>query len=84
MKNGELRLSIEGSQLIGKAAKKNVVEISDCQVKKWLFGNDIEIGTACEGFVIVRNKNDFLGTGKIKDGVLLNFIPKTRRIHTGD
>jgi len=84
MENGELRLSIEGSQLIGKEAKKNVIEISDENVKKWLFGNDLGVETECRGFIILKNKNDFLGTGKVKGKEILNFIPKIRRIHSED
>ncbi len=83
MKNKEIRLSIEGSQLIGREAKKNVVEISRSQVKKWLFGEDLRIKTEKEGFVIVKSNDDFMGTGKIKGNELLNFIPKTRRISSG-
>ncbi len=82
MKNGELRLSIEGSQLIGPEATKNVIEIDD--VKGWLFGNDIKTERQEEGFLIVKNNDDFMGTGKIKNKELLNFIPKTRRISNQD
>jgi NOL1/NOP2/fmu family ribosome biogenesis protein len=82
MDNGELRLSIEGSQLIGKEATKNVVEIEE--VKQWLFGNDLQIQTECTGFVIVKHNNDFMGTGKVKEGMLLNFVPKIRRVTSVD
>ena len=82
MKNGELRLSIEGSQLIGPEATKNVIEIDD--VKGWLFGNDIKTERQEEGFLIVKNNGDFMGTGKIKNKEILNFIPKTRRISNQD
>jgi len=80
MKNGELRLSIEGSQLIGSKATKNVVEISDEDVRKWLFGENIKTESKCSGFIILKNKNDFLGTGKIKENEIINFVPKIRRI----
>lgn len=70
--------------MIGKEAKKNVVEISDENVKKWLFGNDIKVETECRGFVIVKNKNDFLGTGKVRGNEILNFVPKIRRITSAD
>ena len=80
MKNGELRLSIEGSQLVGREAKKNVVEISEKQVRSWLFGQDLPVDLEEDGFVIVKNNSDFMGSGKVKDGCLLNFIPKIRRI----
>lgn len=82
MKNGELRLSIEGSQIIGPQATKNVLEIED--VKSWLFGNDLKISMEDTGFMIIKNNDDFLGSGKIKDNTLLNFVPKVRRISNED
>lgn len=88
MKNDELRLSIEGSQLIGPMAKKNVVELSDDETSSWLRGEDIEKELKTEGFVILKNKNketgkyDFLGSGKYKteEKKILNYVPKTRRV----
>ena len=39
----EIRLSIEGSQIIGPKATKNVVEINEEQTKQWLKREDFEI-----------------------------------------
>lgn len=41
-RNNEIRLSIEGSQLIGKEAKKNIIELDEKQARDWLKGKDIE------------------------------------------
>jgi len=82
--NGELRLSIEGSQMIGKCAGKNVLDVSKEKARSWLKGTDIEIETKEKGFVILKNNGDFLGTGKAKEGKVLNFVPKTRRILAED
>jgi len=71
------RLSIEGSQLIGSKTKKNVVELNDDT--KWLEGNDIEVSGE-NGLKIVKCKNDFLGTGQLKNGTLINYVSKERRI----
>ena len=78
----ELRLSVEGSQIIGPFAKKNVLEINEGQTKEWLQGNDIEVLNKDieETFVILKNKKDFIGSGKFKDGKILNYVPKERRI----
>src|SRR3989344_6111163 len=46
----------------------------------WLNGNDITCDKEFNGFVIIKNKDDFLGTGKFKEGKILNYIPKERRI----
>ena len=78
----ELRLSIEGSQIIGPFAKKNVLEISDQQANEWLRGNDLEDikEKLDETFVILKNKKDFIGSGRLKEGKILNYVPKERRI----
>ena len=77
----EIRLSIEGSQIIGPEATKNVAEINEEQTKKWMKGEDLEIDDKnnYSGFVIIKNKNDFLGTGKIKENKILNYVSKSRR-----
>jgi len=76
----ELRLSIEGAQLIGKIAKKNILELNDEQAKSWMSGKDLEINTQLNGFVIIKNKDDFLGCGRIINKRLLNYVPKERRV----
>ena len=75
----DVRLTIEGSQLIGNKAK-NILEINDKQLKEWLKGYDIEIDKKLNGFVIIKNNNDFYGCGFYKDKKILNYIPKERRI----
>ncbi len=79
-KADEPRLSIEGSQLIGNFATKNIVELSDNEIEKWIHGEGIEISSDLNGFVIIRHKNDYYGCGKMKNNRLLNYVPKDRRI----
>ena len=81
---GNLRLSIEGSQLVGPKATKNILELNDKQVKEWLKGEDVNIESELTGFLIIKNNKDYLGCGKIIENKLLNFIPKGRRIKTSD
>jgi len=71
------RLSIEGTQLVGDRASKNIIELED--PTKWLEGNDVNIESD-NGLKIVKSGRDFLGTGQLKNGVLINYIPKERRI----
>ncbi|MBN1544824.1 hypothetical protein JW898_05185 [Candidatus Woesearchaeota archaeon] len=76
-----VRLSIEGSQLIGPCAKKNVVDVSDDGLKAWFRGEDLEKTVdGCSGFVILRHDGDFIGCGKATEKGVLNFVPKTRRV----
>lgn len=42
LKNNELRLSIEGSQLIGPIAKKNIVELTEKELEQWIQGYDLD------------------------------------------
>ena len=76
-----IRLSIEGSQIVGPDAARNVVEVSNEDSKRWLKGEDLEKAcNGCNGFVILKNKNDFLGNGKYSNGKILNYVSKTRRV----
>ena len=95
-----LRLSIEGSQLIGPTSKTNVVEISKDQMSNWAKGSDLNIeeingdlsNTAEDNhskkhhFLIIKyndgNSMDYFGAGKFKDGKILNFVSKSRRLVT--
>ena len=78
----ELRLTIEGSQMIGPSAKKNILELDDQEVIQWMKGKDIERDFNMQGFVIIKHNTDYLGCGKIKEEkkVLLNYVPKVRRV----
>jgi len=78
--NDGVRLSIEGSQLIGNMATKNVVEIDDKQIKDWFSGYDINLDEEYEHFVLLKHKSDFIGCGIFSKGVLRNYVPKNRRI----
>ncbi len=80
VKDKDIRLSIEGSQLIGNNAKKNIVEINEEELRNWLRGEDLEDKKG-EGFVLIKNKNDFYGSGKISKGKIFNFVPRERRMN---
>lgn len=75
-----IRLSIEGSQIIGPKAKKNIAELSKEQIQRWIRGEDIDFKGNLKGFVIIKHGNDFYGTGVCKEGKILNYIPKERRV----
>lgn len=75
-----IRLSIEGSQIIGPKATKNVVELNEEETKRWFRGENIEKECDCNGFVILKHKNDFMGTGKYAHNRILNYVGKGRRV----
>lgn len=83
-KKGEIRLSIEGSQLIGPHAKKNIVELDKNELRLWLRGEDLIKEVKEEGYVIIKSNTDFVGCGRIKEGKILNFVPKARRLLVSD
>ncbi len=81
VRNGELRLSIEGSQLVGRTATRNVIEVTDADFRQWLSGSDLEKDySGCSGYVLIKHDGDFIACGKCKDGKILNFVPKARRV----
>ena len=83
MENGEIRLSIEASQLIGPHASKNVIEVDFVSAKRWMFGEDLEISFGdVIAFVILKCGNYFLGCGRYKNGIVSNHVSKNRRIGT--
>ena len=80
----EVRLSIEGAQLVGQKAKKNIIELNDAEARSYMKGNDVEKESDCSGFVLLKNNKDFIGTAKYREGKIMNYMPKERRIKASD
>ncbi len=84
---GKLRLTIEGSQLIGAQCTRNVVEVTHAEMQHWLSGGALgeeviaRAGIAPGEFVLVRCGADWLGCGKATAKHIVNYIPKARYIH---
>ena len=76
----KIRLTIEGSQIIGSLATSNVLEINEEQLKDYFDGNDLNTDKTFKDFVILKYKDMFLGTGKYKESKIINFFPKERRV----
>lgn len=72
------RFSIEGSQIFGKIAKKNILEISEEDRNKWIKGEDISTTKFDNEYVILKHKNDFFASAKVKNNIIKNYIPKAR------
>ncbi len=75
-----IRLTIEGAFLVGPKATKNVVELDDERARSYLAGESVEIDENLHGWVIVKWRSYFLGSAKAKEGKLLNYVPKERRL----
>ena len=82
--NNELRLSIEGSHIVGPKATKNVIELSDHELQQWVRGYSVDTSVTLTGFLVVKHDRDYFGCGKISRGKLLNYYPKSRRITSSD
>jgi len=79
----EIRLSIEGSQLVGKHCNKNILELTQKEGKDWLKGFDLARKEE-KGFYLLKHEDDFLGCGRAVDDKILNFVPKNRRLKVSD
>jgi NOL1/NOP2/fmu family ribosome biogenesis protein len=84
----ETRLSLDGIHKLKEQIKKNIIEINEEQANKWFRGNNLELTNKqaeiyrdMEGFVVLKYKEDFVGTAKLfEKRHLLSFLPKERRI----
>ena len=76
----EIRLSIEGSQILKEQITKNVFYLDSEQAEEWMKGHELPIKTGKRGFLIMKHGEDFLGAGKASENKIGNFIPKNRRL----
>lgn len=75
----ELRLTLDGVQLLKDEISKGILEISDQDSDLWFKGNDLDIKTD-KGFVVLKNNGEFIGCGKSSGDRVANFVPKERRV----
>jgi len=54
MQDGEFIPSIEGAQIIGRNATKNIVELSDEDARKYFRGEDLESSNEDETVVLLK------------------------------
>jgi NOL1/NOP2/fmu family ribosome biogenesis protein len=78
------RLSVEGSQLIGPRATKQIMDISTEDADQWIRGTKLPVGDEVRGCLIIRCGTDYMSCGHAKENVLTNYLPKSRRIHSSD
>lgn len=78
--DGTVKLSIEGVHFLKSQIKKNIFELEETQVEDWMKGQDLQIKTGKKGFLAMKYKDDFFGTGKASEEKIGNFIPKSRRL----
>ncbi len=77
-----IKLGVEGSQLVGEKAKKNVCEVEDV----WNFIRGFKIKPTkkikCDEnqYVIVKYEDNIIGSAKLKNNQLESILPKNRKI----
>jgi NOL1/NOP2/fmu family ribosome biogenesis protein len=79
-----LRLSIEGSELIGMHCTNNILDLDQEQARNWLKGLDLDLDIKKREFLLIKHKEDFLGCGKAVENKVLNYVPKNRRLRSSD
>jgi len=85
-RNEKIQLSVEGSQIVGKNATKNVAILDEKNIYKFMEGLSVVPAKLlkCEehNFVIVSNGKDFFGSGIYSNGEIRSMVSKGRRIYT--
>lgn len=80
----DFMLSIEGSQLVGPHADRNVAELDDAQFNAWMRGGKLTIDDVKsdleDGFVIIKYGYDYAGCGELSNGEIWSSLPAQRRI----
>jgi NOL1/NOP2/fmu family ribosome biogenesis protein len=76
----DVKLNIEGTQVLKNQIKKNIFEIDEEQAIKWMQGQELNIKTGKKAFLVMKYKDNFLGCGKASEEKITNFIPKMRRL----
>lgn len=87
---GGLRLSFDAISALKNQITKNILELNDKQAEEFLKGRDVtltndeikelEDKSETKGFKILKNQGEFIGTGKLVEGRIVNYMPKERRL----
>ena len=74
-----IRLSMDGAIHFGPDCEHQPVMLDMNGRDEWMRGNDVAAGEH-QGWVIVSHEKDILGCGRVRDGRVINYVPKERRI----
>ena len=78
-KDAQLRLSLDATHILKDNITKNVTNLNDNEASQWMQGNDLN-KKAPKSIQVIQHNSDFLVCAKSTGEVLLNHIPKDRRI----
>ena len=78
---GEMRLSIEGTQIFKDQIRNNIFILDKKEdYEKWMNGQELQIKTNLRGIIVIKFGDEFLGCGKASEEKIGNFIPLNRRL----
>lgn len=87
---GDLRLSLDAITLFKDKITKNILEVNEKQAKELFRGQDIALTKEDQeklkekkeepGFKVIKFNKDLIGTAKLTQDRIINYIPKERRI----
>jgi NOL1/NOP2/fmu family ribosome biogenesis protein len=83
----ELRLSIDAITLLKNKITKNILRVNESQAKELFKGQDIpltkedkeNLKNETKGFKVLEFKGDLIGTAKLTEDRIINYLPKERR-----
>jgi len=79
--DGQLRISHDAVSLFKDKITKNIIEINEEQADKFLHGEDIYIDDQeTKSIVVLKFQDNLVGSGKLSQGRITNFVPKERRL----
>ena len=79
----KLKISTDFAQMFGRYANKNILQINDDEVRKYIRGSDLEnvcVSNIEEGEIIIKWNENVMGVGNYGQGRIKNQIPKKKRI----
>jgi NOL1/NOP2/fmu family ribosome biogenesis protein len=83
-RNEKIQLSVEGSQIVGRLANKNIAIVDDENISRYMEGLECKwselVNCEVNNFVIIKNGNDFFGSGILREDKIESLVPKARRI----
>lgn len=83
-----IRLSFDAIYALKDQITENIIELNDEQAIEFLKGRDLMLSKEEQeklkdetfGFKIAKHKDEFLGTCKLIEGRIINYMPKERRL----
>jgi NOL1/NOP2/fmu family ribosome biogenesis protein len=83
-RNEKIQLSVEGSQIVGRLANKNIAIVDDENISRYMEGLECKwnelVNCEVNNFVLIKNGNDFFGSGILREDKIESLAPKARRI----